>query len=284
MENNNIDVKQYLDLFELDNTKKINLKILKKQYKKIYQKYLLNMPKLNINNDTKLIELNKAYNVLKNNIDHINDYIEQKENNSHKILNNKKFILILVLVVMIITSSIIIPIKITNDKINHAIELLENKKYDEATEILKKINNKRSNLVLDQVFIYEFLNSGIYYVARELFIYHFGEVEIKYNPLGGEINKNKKYLGAFYTCEKKGYAFDDYYLSDYKMEDDKLTLYLDAKYNAKIYKIEYELDEGINDPNNPTSYTCDNSNITILPPKKIGHKFPASDRHPFPLR
>lgn len=273
MEKNNIDVKQYLDLFELDNTKKINLKILKKQYKKIYKKYLLNMSKLNINNDITLIELNKAYNVLKNNIDYINDHIEQKENNSHKILNNKKIILILVLIVMIIVSSIIIPIKITNDKIDYAIELLENEKYDEAKEILQKINNKRANLVLDQVYIYKFLNNGIYYVVRELFMYNFGEVEIKYNPRGGQINKNEKYLGSFYKCEKKGYTFEDYVLSNYKMKDNKLTLYLDAKYNANIYKIEYELNEGINDPNNPTSYTCDNDNITILPPKKTGHKF-----------
>ncbi len=83
---------------------------------------------------------------------------------------------------------------------------------------------------------------------------------------------------TFYDATKPGYSFDGWYLEDTfqtKVTDltgrsGDFTLY--AKWIEGVYKITYELDGGVNDESNPTTYTY-YDNITFAVPTKVGHGF-----------
>ena len=54
-------------------------------------------------------------------------------------------------------------------------------------------------------------------------------------------------------------------------ESYEITLY--AKWEIKLYAVEYNLDGGVNNPNNPASYNIESDTITLQSPTKTGHTF-----------
>ena len=111
--------------------------------------------------------------------------------------------------------------------------------------------------------------------------------DITYKLSGGKNNRKNPadYKITTETIElkkpkKKGYTFKGWYSDrefDKKVTEIKkgstgdLTLY--AKWNAKEYDINYELDGGKNSSSNPESYTVESSSIVLSSPKKTGYSF-----------
>ena len=184
-------------------------------------------------------------------------------------------IIILSFIIVVATITILtITVFIPNNKINKARQLLENGQYEQALEILEKIHNEDSRILLSRVDIYMLLNSGAYYVAKEMFVFSKqGEVVINYDLNGGEMDLESDYIGDFHYSYKEGYSFIDYKLTKYELKDKELVLYLKSMYAPLQYNISYDLDGGVNNENNPINYTIESDDIIILPPYKEGYKF-----------
>lgn len=79
------------------------------------------------------------------------------------------------------------------------------------------------------------------------------------------------------TPTKNGYTFMGWYNNDTKIESGNWTglsdLNLKAKWEIKNYKISYLLNGGINNVNNPDTFTFDTETIKLLEPTKTGYDF-----------
>ena len=76
--------------------------------------------------------------------------------------------------------------------------------------------------------------------------------------------------------ERTGYTFDGWYNGETKIEADyKVTgnITLHAKWTADTYTITYNLYEGENNADNPTSYNIETRTITLFSPTKTGYTF-----------
>ncbi len=110
---------------------------------------------------------------------------------------------------------------------------------------------------------------------------------IRYNLNGGtNDSSNPSY---YYVCTetivlndptRDGYAFDGWY-SDKKFTNRVTTItkgsigdiILYAKWNLITYTITYELEEGVNNPSNPTSYSIESNDFALSNPTKSGCYF-----------
>lgn len=76
---------------------------------------------------------------------------------------------------------------------------------------------------------------------------------------------------------KAGYTFDGWYNGETKVTEittgtyGKMTLV--AKWTADLYTISYDLADGVNNPENPTSYTIESGLITLKEPTRVGYTF-----------
>ncbi len=81
---------------------------------------------------------------------------------------------------------------------------------------------------------------------------------------------------------KEGYSFDGWYLNDtlvdaddtygeLALSDTVMQITLNAKWSVVDYKIEYDLDGGT--ATNPTTYTIESEDITLVNPTKNGYEF-----------
>ncbi len=108
--------------------------------------------------------------------------------------------------------------------------------------------------------------------------------QITYDLNGGNINLKNP---TEYTVEteditlkepyKEGYVFYGWYFQDERIttisKGSTGDMSLIAKWNPKIYEIEYNLNGGINNPDNPISYTVLSDTIVLLEPTKEGFTF-----------
>ena len=76
---------------------------------------------------------------------------------------------------------------------------------------------------------------------------------------------------------KVGYTFDGWYNDETKVTEITTGTYgnmtLVAKWTADLYTISYDLADGVNNPENPTSYTIESGLITLKDPAKEGYTF-----------
>ena len=76
---------------------------------------------------------------------------------------------------------------------------------------------------------------------------------------------------------KVGYTFDGWYNGETKVTEITTGTYgnmtLVAKWTVDLYTISYDLADGVNNPENPTSYTIESGLITLKDPTKEGYTF-----------
>lgn len=76
---------------------------------------------------------------------------------------------------------------------------------------------------------------------------------------------------------KVGYTFDGWYNGETKVTEITTGTYgnmtLVAKWTADLYTIRYDLADGVNNPENPTSYTIESGLITLKNPTRDGYTF-----------
>lgn len=76
---------------------------------------------------------------------------------------------------------------------------------------------------------------------------------------------------------KAGYTFDGWYNGETKVTEITTGTYgnmtLVAKWTADLYTISYDLADGVNSPENPTSYTIESGLITLKDPTRVGYTF-----------
>lgn len=76
---------------------------------------------------------------------------------------------------------------------------------------------------------------------------------------------------------KVGYTFDGWYNGETKVTEITTGTYgnmtLVAKWTADLYTISYDLADGVNSPENPTSYTIESGLITLKDPTREGYTF-----------
>ena len=76
---------------------------------------------------------------------------------------------------------------------------------------------------------------------------------------------------------KAGYTFDGWYNGETKVTEITTGTYgnmtLVAKWTADLYTISYDLADGVNNPENPTSYTIESGLITLKEPTRVGYTF-----------
>lgn len=76
---------------------------------------------------------------------------------------------------------------------------------------------------------------------------------------------------------KVGYTFDGWYNGETKVTEITTGTYgnmtLVAKWTADLYTISYDLADGVNSPENPTSYTIESGLITLKNPTRDGYTF-----------
>ncbi len=76
---------------------------------------------------------------------------------------------------------------------------------------------------------------------------------------------------------KAGYTFDGWYNGETKVTEITTGTYgnmtLVAKWTADLYTISYNLADGVNSPENPTSYTIESGLITLKEPTRVGYTF-----------
>ena len=76
---------------------------------------------------------------------------------------------------------------------------------------------------------------------------------------------------------KAGYTFDGWYNGETKVTEITTGTYgnmtLVAKWTADLYTISYNLADGVNSPENPTSYTIESGLITLKDPTRVGYTF-----------
>ncbi|MFA5720393.1 MAG: InlB B-repeat-containing protein [Acholeplasmataceae bacterium] len=94
------------------------------------------------------------------------------------------------------------------------------------------------------------------------------------NPTSYVINSG---LISLKPASKPGYTFDGWYYENKLIETIDTSLEKDLNIMAKFipinYTITYELNGGINHPDNPSAYSVEGINKPLLNPTKIGYKF-----------
>lgn len=110
------------------------------------------------------------------------------------------------------------------------------------------------------------------------------KLNVRFDPKGGSptpdtqvVVPNAKATEPSNNPTKNGYTFDDWYLQNETTPYDFNTpvthdITLEAKWNPIIYHINYELDNGTNDPENPSQYTVEDT-VTFKNPTKTGYIF-----------
>ena len=169
-------------------------------------------------------------------------------------------------------------------KQNNICNLINAKRYDEAIALIEQNNNfgDSSNLLA-------MCNAGKEFEDHDYetgidYIYNIGgTVDVNYDGNGGtpkisneQIKKTKGYINndPNKTADKNGYNFDNWVLTDYRINAKNHHAYLNlkAQYGIESYRIVYYLNGGTNNSSNPSTYTIEDS-ITFAAPTKTGYTF-----------
>ena len=105
-----------------------------------------------------------------------------------------------------------------------------------------------------------------------------GDVDVTYDANGGFYKSSENIKFAKHINNepvKNGFTFASWVLTSYSLDSayHHASLKLKAIYDVNTYNISYILNGGTNDPSNPSSYTIESSDITLLPATKTGYTF-----------
>lgn len=182
--------------------------------------------------------------------------------------------LIFVIVMLLLTINVFIP----NARYSTAMEYIENGQYEKAEEILNELDDfKDSKKQIKLISIRESFDSRNYSQAIEKFKKMNGKIEFIYDYRGGtKSNKTTSFCGEnVYSCEKQGYKFNKYVVTNCDIDTSNMTLYIhaEATYYLIPYNIKYHLDGGNNSSNNPEQYTVESNDIVLKAATKDGYDF-----------
>ena len=204
------------------------------------------------------------------------DSVKTKEISKGIKKNRKKLALITLIAIALVVTAFMIPSFIDAEAIiQQSQELLKEGNYEEAKEQLLKINTEEAQTLLEQIDIYKAINSGDFDKALEMFE-QMGDTQINYDTGGGELLTEDLIdyvFNSYATCEKNGYNFEGWEVSDYDMDLSNLNVNLDAIYSLSEYMIDLELDGGKIDQLLPNKYTIESEDIVIPNPEKAGYEF-----------
>lgn len=238
-----------------------NYKIIRKLLKDFEQEIDIHKNKEN---------LEESFKNVKKEINSINKLSEEEIKKRKNKISNIIKITIISLVILVTTLPILNTI-VVNKSEKHLI----NGEYEKAISLLNKTIGKKSKLLEDRIDIYKALNNNDYDEAIYLFN-NYGETLINYYTNGGVLDEEDTLElehGIYYKSYQAGYEFINYEITYYKMEENNLTINLSAIYERNNYQINYILNGGENNINNPTSFTVENDDIIIAPPERYGHTF-----------
>ena len=176
--------------------------------------------------------------------------------------------------------SLLFFVFIPNNTYNSAMVYMNNYQYEDAEPLFESLNGYNdSDKQLKMIEANKLLVNKDYDGAIDLITGIGGEVTIRYNPNGGTFYKNiittkEKIIHG--TPIKYGYHFDGWSLLNYTLESKtnsySAIIYLEANWSNGNYSITYELNGGINNINNPSSYTY-GQEIKIYNPTKENYVF-----------
>ena len=108
-----------------------------------------------------------------------------------------------------------------------------------------------------------------------------GDLASAVNPATLEVTYDKAYGDLPTTTPNTGYELEGWYFdvqltnkvsaTDIVKIEDNAKIY--AKHVLTVYPITYELDEGVNNPDNPATYTIVTPTITLADATKVGYNF-----------
>ena len=240
----------------------------------------------------------------KNQIEHV-----KKKKKIRKILIFTSIVLALVALIASITSALTINVFIPTNIYNDSLSLINEGKYEEASEKLDTISKDGFKDRETQKKICEAgiaFNKGLYETGIKTFTEAGGKVNVSYDANGGSANKNsetfsnetKNYfindlninshidtdintndnVNKFINNDpsKEGYAFKEWVIKDFNIktafEDYKCDLTLKANYTTITYNISYDLDGG-NSNNLVSEYNIESDTFKLGEPTKSGYTF-----------
>lgn len=213
----------------------------------------------------------------------LDDYLKaQKKKKKRKGLIASLTTVTLVLLVgaLAINYFVLLP----NKRSENATNLINEGKYQEAEEelnkfsLIKKGDTPKLKAISQTGQSFE---KGDYEEGLHTMYEAGGTTEIKFDANGGSSTKGsqtvkKVHEANFVTAaaSKKGYYFEGWEVDDFSFNiaDFQADLKLKATYSLATYTINYRLDGGINNPDNPSSYTIE-TDFTLLPASKEGYTF-----------
>lgn len=157
--------------------------------------------------------------------------------------------------------------------------------YNETTFTLSK--SSVTNPVFELNYKYNIQSTPSKMITKKVVLFLNEQHQINYVLDGGTNDENNKssyntyeLVGELGNAHKPGYSFIGWFdsledgnqitkLSD--ITEEVTTLY--ARFSLNTYNINYELDGGINDSNNPSTYCINDGTITLHNPTKEGFNF-----------
>ena len=157
--------------------------------------------------------------------------------------------------------------------------------YNETTFTLSK--SSVTNPVFELNYKYNIQSTPSKMITKKIVLFLNEQHQINYVLDGGTNDENNKssyntyeLVGELGNAHKPGYSFIGWFdsledgnqitkLSD--ITEEVTTLY--ARFSLNTYNINYELDGGINDSNNPSTYCINDGTITLHNPTKEGFNF-----------
>lgn len=197
---------------------------------------------------------------------------------------------------LITSLSISIPLSIVRNRkqetYNDAISLMISGRYDEAKNVFNTLDgfnssNSKSNVCkglstlkkAKETNNQELLVEGIKtIVSSEI-------VHISYkDTLSQTKSSSKQTYGdreeniwnsnfELYKPVHKGYTFTYWGISSFSYSENQTKLSLTSNWNIAEYKIDYNLNGGINNNDNPSTYTLFSDDITLKDPTRVGYTF-----------
>lgn len=187
-------------------------------------------------------------------------------------------------VIIILVTAVFIPnarLKENIQKYENGITLINNGQYKEASEIFNGLDFKDSNNLYSVSKAGESFKIGNYNEGIKNMCAAKGSTFVSYNLNGGTSPKIQETITTYApisnTCTKDYYTFNKWDMTNFSIcvepNSYESKLYLKADFSIVNYHINYNLNGGINNSSNPTTYNYESSNINLYDPSKTGYQF-----------
>lgn len=182
--------------------------------------------------------------------------------------------IILVTLLLVLTFAVFVP----EGKQSKAQKLIDSKKYDEASLVLDDLGNYgKSSKLRSMINAGKSFDDGDFETGIDYIYNAGGTINVSYYSDGGDSSKHNETIKKRYIDNytfKEGYDLSGWDLQNYSLKSSKLSadISLLAKYSIHEYTITYVLNDGQNNPLNPSTYTIE-ENFVFLNPTKTGYSF-----------